>query len=397
MAQEAPLFKGSETLPELLKSESGKEIQSFEDWQNIRRPELLKTFTQEMYGVMPGLPESITYTVFESSTNALKGLATRKQISINMSNAGKKANVDLLLYLPNKSTEPVPLIMALNFKGNHAITDEPEVKICEKKMQATDKEAYPRADASQRWPLELILGQGYALATMSRGDIAIDSPNDMNQNVLGLFPELQKRPDNFTTIGAWAWTLSRALDYLAKQPEINANQVCVLGHSRLGKTALWAGVNDSRFTFVISNESGEGGAALSRRMQGETIKDLCTRFPYWFCKNFQKYVGHDKEMPFDQHQLLALIAPRHLYVGSAEGDAWADPEGEFTALMLTNPIFKLYGVQDALPATEMPKVETPVLGYNGYHIRKGPHNLTRYDWENYLNFLNNQLGRTPNK
>ena len=387
MAQDTASFKGSEVLPELLRSESGLQIKTLDEWKFIRQPELYETFSKEMYGCMPGLPEEIKYTVFESSTNALNGLATRKQITISMVNNAHKTSVDLLLYLPNAARGPAPLFLTLNFKGNHAISDEPEIKICEKKMAPSDKEPYPRADASSRWPLDLILGKGYAVATMARGDIAIDGKGFPTNNVLGLFPELQNRKDNFTTIGAWAWTLSRALDFLEKQPEINPRQVAVLGHSRLGKTALWAGVNDPRFAAVISNDSGAGGAALSRRMMGETIADLCRAFPYWFCQNFQKYVGHDKEMPFDQHQLMALIAPRHIYVASAEDDAWADPEGEFTSLMLANPAFEIFGIQAALPATKMPLVNEPVHGHNGYHMRTGKHDLSRYDWENYIEFL----------
>lgn len=387
MAQDKDTFKGSDTLPQLLMSENGQEIKTLDEWQTVRRPELLKIFTEEMYGCMPGLPEEIKYTVFESSTNALEGIATRKQITISMLNKGHQTSVDLLLYLPNAVKKPAPLFLTLNFKGNHAISDEPEIKICEKMMAPSDKTPYPRADASSRWPLKLILGQGYALATMARGDIAIDGKGYPTNNVLGLFPELQNRDDNFSTIGAWAWTLSRALDYLEKQPEINPEQVVVLGHSRLGKTALWAGANDPRFSAVISNDSGAGGAALSRRMMGETIGDLCKNFPYWFCEKFQKYVGHDKEMPFDQHQLMALIAPRHIYVASAQDDAWADPEGEFTSLMLANSVFELFGIRNALPGTKMPSVNSPLRWHNGYHMRTGKHDLTEYDWQNYIDFL----------
>lgn len=393
MSENTP-FQGSASLPELLQTAEGEAIQTLNQWQK-HRPELLKTFTEEMYGCMPGMPEKITYTVFESSTNALGGIATRKQIAITMTNKGKQTSVDLLLYLPNAAQEPAPLIMTLNFRGNHAITEDPDVKICEKTIDSSQKEIAARGAAKSRWPLEMIVGRGYALATMAHGDIAFDGKGNMNNNVLSLFPELQDRPDNFTAIGAWAWTLSRALDYLEKQPEIDAKKVSVMGHSRLGKTSLWAGANDPRFVVVISNDSGEGGAALSRRMQGETIANLCSNFPYWFCKNFQKYVGHDKEMPFDQHQLLALIAPRHIYVGSAQEDTWADPEGEFTSLKLTNPVYKIYGVENALPATQMPGVsEKPVQGYNGYHIRKGKHDVKDFDWTNYLNFMDQQFGRT---
>ena len=394
MAENTNTFQGSVELPDVLRAQDGKVIQTLNDWEKIRKPELMKTFTEQMYGVMPGKPESIEYTVFESSTNAMNGLATRKQIAIKMKNAGKETSVDLLLYVPNEQKAPAPLIMCLNFKGNHATTDDPAVKVCEKPIHSDRKEPYARNEAAERWPYEMILKRGYAIATMCHGDIVTDSKGPMNDYVFSLFPELQNRPDNFTAIGAWAWTISRALDYLVTLPEINPKQLTVVGHSRLGKTSLWCGANDPRFTVVISNDSGEGGAALSRRMQGETIADLCRNFPYWFCKNYQQYVGHDKEMPFDQHELISLIAPRHVYVASASEDAWADPEGEFTSLKLANPVFKIYGVQNALPADTMPEIEKPVHGYNGYHLRAGKHNILEYDWSNYLQFMDEHFGRT---
>ena len=387
-----PSFQTSEALPALLTSKEGILIESKQQWEQVRRPELMQIFSEQMYGCTPENESiQITHTLIESSTNALEGLATRKQITLTFKNQDRQTDVDLLLYFPNSAyKQPVPLIIGLNFKGNQAIAFDPEIKICDKKMQLTPQEEkgpFPRGSASSRWPLKLILEKGYAVATMARGDIALDSKNDMNNNILSLFPELQQRDDNFSTIGAWAWTLSRAVDYLEKQPELDSSKISVIGHSRLGKTALWAGALDPRFSVIISNESGAGGAALTRRMVGETIADLCRNFPYWFCKNFQKYAGYDKVIPFDQHQLIALIAPRHVYVASAQEDKWADPEGEFTSLKLANPVFKLYGINNALPAEKMPEIGHPLFGHNAYHIRPGKHNITEYDWKNFLEFL----------
>ncbi len=389
---DVPTLQMSTELPELLKDFNGAEITTVEQWK-VHREALFKMFSSEMYGVMPDKPAMISYHLFESDNNALDGLATRRQYEITMSNGDYQTKMDLLVYIPNKRPETgAPLFMTMNFKGNHALSMDPAVRICQKPMGSDTKDVKPRGDAQSRWALKMIMERGYALATIARGDVAWDGKNQPTNNVLGLFPELQKRNDNFTTIGAWAWAQSRALDYLVTLPEIDASKLIAMGHSRLGKTALWLGVTDPRIAIAISNDSGEGGAALTHRMQGETVADLCRNFPYWFTKNFQKYVKHDKEMPFDQYQLISLIAPRHVYVASAQGDAWADPEGEFTSLKLANPAFALYGIKDALPTETMPEVENPVQGHNGYHIRKGKHDVTDYDWARYLDFADKHFG-----
>ena len=389
-------------VPDPLTCLDGSVVRSPGDWWHKRRPELLDLFTREMYGASPPKPASPVFEVFDRDEHALGGSATRIQIAIRPGGP-QGPRLDLLVFLPNQSRQPVPAILGINFLGNHAIHPDPAIRLTDSWIDAKrNPHAAPgasddhRANDAQRgtnaahWPVERILARGFALATIYREDIAADHPPYFATGVHTLYPDWQNRGDNFSTIAAWAWGLSRCLDALEREPRIDSRRVAVFGFSRLGKAALWAAANDTRFALALSNESGSGGAKLFRTATGETIDRLTHVFPHWYAHNFARYSGRDADLPFDQHLLLSLIAPRPLYIASATDDKYSYPPGEFAAARAVSPVYRLLGASP-LPDSAMPGENHPLMASVGYHVRPGPHDVTAYDWEQYLEFASRHL------
>jgi hypothetical protein len=307
----------------------------------------------------------------------------------------------MLLYVPNAAKRPVPAFLGLNFDGNHAVHPDPGIRLSTAWMDDGPGVVEHRATEAARgtnaaaWPVERILDRGYALATVYYGDVEPDHAEGWKAGVrsrIGPGATGRFAPDDWGAIGAWAWALSRALDVLSKDPDVDGARVAVIGHSRLGKTALWAGARDERFAMVVSNESGEGGAALARRRFGETTERITRVFPHWFAPRYRAYADREDALPVDQHMLLALAAPRPLYVASATEDLWADPKGEFLAAKAAEPVYRLLG-RDGLGADTPPSPDRPVGQTIGYHRRTGKHALTAYDWELFLDFADRHLRR----
>ncbi len=393
---------GDYTLPDPLITNDGRHVDNPRQWRQ-RREEILRLFENQVYGRTPRPVSSIDFAETGRDEKALGGLATRREISIFLT--GKKAGpqMRLLLYVPNRKMQPAPVFLGLNFNGNHGVHNDPGIALAQGWMrEAKDNGVVnnrateaSRGVESRRWPLETIVGRGYAVAAAYYGDIFPDHSKGLPDSIIPHFyrpGQSSPAADEWNAIGAWAWGLSRALDYLEQDKEVDARRVALWGHSRLGKAALWAGAQDERFALVISNESGEGGAALARRNFGETVERINTQFPHWFCQNFKQYNTNIAALPVDQHMLITLIAPRPVYIASAAEDLWADPRGEFLAAKAAAPVYRMLGI-DGLGASEMPAPHQPIFTTIGYHIREGKHDVTNYDWEQFLSFADRHLRR----
>lgn len=365
-------------LPDPLRTADGKTVRTPEDW-NARRTELLELFRAQMYGRRPGLPDELEFEIAETDPEALDGAATLKRIIVHSRHEGREHQFEVILFTPNVSDKPAPVFLLINNRGR-------------------DNTDPTRAMPSDFWPAEEVIARGYGIAAIQNGELAPDDKDRFREGVIRLFEgdvAADDRPDDAcAALAAWGWGASRALDYFETDPQVDAKKVAVLGHSRGGKSALWAGAEDERFALVISNNSGCGGAALSRRRYGETVERINTNFPHWFCGKFKTYNDREDELPFDQHMLISLIAPRAVYVASADTDLWADPKGEFLSLAGASPVYGLWD-HEAISADAMPPLDQPlVAGPRGYHVRTGRHNLTPQDWHWYMDLADEQWRST---
>ncbi|MCP3915840.1 MAG: acetylxylan esterase [bacterium] len=388
-------------LPDPLVCADGSRVKDAAGWRTRRRPEILELFREHVYGRAPAAPSELRFELLEEGEPGVEGSAVRRQVRIHLAS---DVSLDLLVYLPRTTADASPAFLALNFYGNTSVHRDPEILPSRSWMgdnadlgivdhRAT---AATRGARAHRWAIEEIVARGYAFCTVHYGDIDPDHDDGFQNGVHGAFdPSGEERPpDAWGSIGAWAFGLSRCLDYLEQDDDVDAERVAVMGHSRLGKTALWAGARDERFALVISNNSGCGGAALSRREFGETVARINEVFPHWFCGNFRAYGPNVNRLPVDQHMLVALIAPRPAYVASATQDRWADPRGEFLSAKHAQPVYELLGAS-GLPMGEPPSPNVSVQGTLGYHVREGKHDVTELDWAHYLDFADRHLLATP--
>ena len=353
------------TLPDPLVMRNGGRVRDAKMWNTERRREIISMYERDIYGRIPARTPKVTWQVAESDTAARAGAAVRKRIVGRIGSAPNAPEMNLVLYTPSNSRKPVPLVLLLNFGGGaKPVPQDP-----------------PVADD--------ILSRGWGYATIIYQEIQPDRINTFDRGVIGVTLGGAKQPaeDEWGTIGAWAWGVSRVLDYLATDASVDAKQVAVFGHSRLGKTALWASALDERIAAVYSSCSGEMGAALARRDWGETVDDMVQNFPYWFAGNFQQWAGRWNEMPVDAHMLIALSAPRPVFVTGGTGDQWADPVGMVQAVVAAGPVYRLLGKQD-VGATELPPLDKPLVsGDLGWHYHTGGHSATPADWGAFLEFF----------
>ena len=386
---------GGYTLPDPLKLQSEKEVRNPGSWYRKRRPQLLHLFEENIYGHTPTRPDpyGIRDEVFNVDQHALGGKAVRKQVMIYFKRDGTGPKMDMLMYLPADAKGPVPLFLCLSFSGVNAIADDPGVKIDEvwNTREKIRVPAWPLHKAtSDRWPVEKILNHGYGLAVICYNDIEPDFIGGYQYSVRTLFAkpgqgEADRAPDAWGAIGAWAWGLSRAMDYLETDKAVNSKQVAILGQSRLGKTVLWAGAQDPRFAMVIDSCSGKAGASLLRHNYGETAKNLFLHWPYQFAPNFGKYIDDPSELPVDSDELIALIAPRPVFLSTGSRDQWSDPRGTFLAAVAAGPVFQMLGAE-GLGTDKFPPLNQPIMHTIGFDSHSEGHEITEADWERFLEF-----------
>lgn len=375
------------TLPELLVMRDGTKVTKPEQWP-ARRKEIQDVYKDQVFGQMPAAqPVKVTKQAQVHQTEH----GSVEQLTLMFGSHRAHLDLPVVLFLP-KSDKPVPVFLGYNFPGNHTVSSDAKLLI--NGPEPTD-DKHARGAAASRWPIDEILKRGYGVVTACYQDLTPDNGKTFRNGAHRLFGgenQGELGPNECSAIGAWSWGLSRIMDHLETDKRIDAKRVIVHGHSRLGKTSLWAGATDERFAIVISNNSGEGGAAITRRRFGETIARINTSFPHWFCGNYKQYNDHEDKLPVDSHMLIALAAPRPVYVASAVEDTWADPRGEFLGAFHAGPVYRLLG-KEALESEQMPEINKPVQTTVGYHIRTGKHDITLYDWTQYMDFADKHLGK----
>jgi (4-O-methyl)-D-glucuronate---lignin esterase len=419
---------GAFTLPDPLLQLNGSPVTDSNDWLKVRRPQILKLYEDDIYGRSPKW-RNLLDKVWDVDPHALGGKAVRKQINLTFYNYDSSNCVVLhvLLYTPANATNRVPVFLCLSFTPNYRVIDDTNIAVYPVWNQKEDSLAMP-ADVvrggSHNWKIEETLARGYGIAIVDYNDIEPDLADGtgVRYGVRSLYLKpgaTNVESSGWGAIAAWAWGASRVLDYLQSDEKVDGSRVIMFGHSRLGKTALWAAAEDPRFAMVIASCSGEMGAALARRDYGETVTTMCQHFPYWFCPDFQLYSNNISEMPVDSHMLLSLIAPRPVFLSTGSEDRWGDPRGEFEAAVAAQPVFELFGKQglvahlppagdpggsgpvlksDVLESFAPPPNDVPIMHDIGFQTHTGKHDVLPEDWDRFLDFADLHFhGKPPHQ
>lgn len=399
--------------PDPLVMLDGRKVTSAEMWRKERRPELIRLFQHYMTGLLPPNPTSMETEVIHEDQSALNGKATLRELRLTFS--GPKVSVmHLLLVVPNGRKGPAPVVLGINYYGNHTLVHDPKVRRHDLWVPSYGKGVVNnrvteemRGSWADIWRIEDVIARGYAVASFYNGDVDLDRPDD--HRLQRHFSPAE--PDGCGTIGAWAWGLMRAVDHLVTVPEIDGKRVIVTGHSRLGKAALFAAAFDERIALAIPHQAGCGGSAPSRARiaigkswntldtlqtkRPETVTDLNEKFPHWFNARFKEFNEQAERLPFDQHCLVALCAPRPVLFTNGRSDTWINPAGQLEVLRAAAPVYRLLSAGD-FTAKELPPDGQPIGTVLGYSLRSGGHSLRPEDWMTFLDFADQQLG-TPSK
>ena len=384
-------------LPDALVAFDGSRVKSRKDWTQKRRPELMALFQHYMYGTLPPAPAAARFTVDQIDRYYFGGLATKKQITIAFET--NLPQIQMLLVVPNRRSKPAPVFLGMNFCGNHAVVSDPTVPLSSAWLynsckgctnnQATEAS---RGSETDTWAVRQTIERGYAFACFYSGDVVPDRA-DLIQGLRDRFPAPAGGGTNdFGAIAAWAWGYHRCVDYLVNDRDLNPKRVMAVGHSRNGKTALLAAAFDTRIALVIPLQAGCGGTSPNRGTVGESVKRINTAFPHWFNARYKQFNDSTDRMPFDQHALIALCAPRPVLLANAQEDQWANPAGQFEMLKAAQPAFRLAG-GGKLKAATMPSINELSDGALGYYIRPGRHSMTTQDWKVFLDYADRQFGR----
>ena len=373
-------------LPDPLVLQNGERVQTRDDWFKKRRPELQELFQHYMYGHAPPAPEKIDAKVEREDKNYFDGKATLREITIHFGPDGTPP-IHLLLVIPNKRSKPAPAFVGMNFNGNHTVVNDPKIALPTVWVQGKDNRASDAGRGTQVdvWVLEQTIDRGYAVATFYCGDVDPDR-KDKREGVQPHYPNTF----DWGTIRAWAWGISRAVDYLVTDKDLDKTKIAAVGHSRLGKTALVAAAFDDRIALAIPLQAGCGGTSPNRGKVGESVKQINTNFPHWFNANFKEFNDNPEKLPFDQHCLIALCAPRPVLLANAEDDQHANPRGQFDMLVAADPVYRLLDAGD-LDAKEMPPNNKLVASKLGYFIRPGKHSMKAEDWKAFCDFADKWL------